>query len=55
MISNPASDEGKKCFEDTKTNFILVNPLFDSAQFKKLLEFDQVYMSDEAGVYYKNK
>jgi hypothetical protein len=54
MISAPASAEALKCFDQTKTNFIMVNPLYDSAQFKKLNGFDQVYMSDAVGVYYKN-
>ena len=53
MISAPASDEALKCFSDTKTDFIMVNPLYDSAQFKKLSDFDQVYMNDEVVVYYR--
>lgn len=53
MISNPASDEGNKCFNDTKTDFIMINPLYDSAQFRKLSDFDQVYINDEVGIYYR--
>jgi len=53
MISAPASSEGKECFENTGTDFIMVNPLYDSAQFRKLPDFNQVYVNDEVGVYYK--
>jgi hypothetical protein len=53
MISNPSSNEALECFSQTKTNFIMVNPLYDSAQFRKLSDFNQVYISDEIGVYYK--
>jgi hypothetical protein len=53
MISEPASNEALECFNQTKTNFIMINPLYDSAQFRKLADFDQVYMNDEVGVYYR--
>jgi hypothetical protein len=53
MISAPASSEASECFNQTKTNFIMINPLYDSTQFRKLVDFDQVYISDEIGVYYK--
>lgn len=51
MISSPGSSDGNFCFSDTKVNFIMVNPQFDSAQFQKLKNFDQVYMSDGTAVY----
>jgi hypothetical protein len=54
MISNPSSGVAAECFSNTGTNFIMVNPLYDSAQFKKLNSFDQVYMNDGVGIYYKN-
>lgn len=53
MISSPATPEAEKCFSETKTNFIMVNPLYDSAQFKKLNNFDEVYSSDGIAVFYK--
>jgi hypothetical protein len=53
MISAPASSEAMECFLETRTDFIMVNPLYDSAQFRKLADFDQVYMSNEVGLYYK--
>jgi hypothetical protein len=53
MISAPASSEAIECFDQTKTDFIMVNPLYDSAQFRKLADFDQVYANDGVSVYYK--
>lgn len=53
MISNPGSDEANECFSDTKTDFIMINPKYDSAQFQKLTDFNQVYFSPEIAIYYK--
>ncbi len=55
MISFPESKESEKCFEETQTNFIMINPSFDSQQFKKSDFFDQVYSSPHAAIYYRNK
>jgi len=54
MISNPNSTEAKNCFIETSTRIIMVNPQYDSAQFKKLADFNQVYLSDKIAIYYKN-
>ncbi|OGI16035.1 MAG: hypothetical protein A2Z52_02360 [Candidatus Moranbacteria bacterium RBG_19FT_COMBO_42_6] len=53
MISNPASAESQKCFSETGTNFVIVNPRFDSGQFRKLENFNQIYMSSEVAIYYR--
>jgi len=53
MISAPASSEALECFNQTKTDFIMVNPLYDSAQFRKLSDFNQVYANNEIAVYYR--
>lgn len=53
MISAPSSPEADKCFAGTKTDFIMVNPKIDSAQFNRLKNFWQVYSSDEVGIFYK--
>jgi hypothetical protein len=53
MISKPGSDEAKKCFSDTGTDFVMVNPKFDSAQFQRLSNFDQVYENNEIAIYYR--
>lgn len=51
MISNPAGSEAQKCFSETGTNFLIVNPLYDSAQFRRLGNFDQVYESSEIAIF----
>jgi len=53
MISNPASDDAKKCFADTGVNFIMLNPQFDSSQFKKLQNFDLVYNNKDIAVFHR--
>jgi hypothetical protein len=53
MISNPASPEAKACFLETGTNFILVNPNYDSSQFTKLKNFNRVYANNDTAIYYK--
>jgi hypothetical protein len=53
MIAVPNSDKGQKCFEDTGTNIVVVNPHFDSTQFKKSDEFSSVYQSNDIAVYIK--
>lgn len=54
MITTPASTEAKACFEGTHADFLMVNPTFDSAQFKKSREFWQVYASEDVTIYHKN-
>ncbi|MCX6766069.1 MAG: DUF1616 domain-containing protein [Candidatus Moranbacteria bacterium] len=53
MISSPNTDEGKKCFAETGTNFVVINPAFDSAQFQKSQQFDQVYSADEIAIFHR--
>jgi hypothetical protein len=54
MISTPNSPEAQTCLSETKTNFIMVNPTYDSAQFRKLENFDQIYSNPGVNIYYKN-
>jgi hypothetical protein len=51
MIAVPNTDKGQKCFEDTGTNIIVVNPHFDSVQFTKSEDFSSVYQSNDIAVY----
>lgn len=51
MIAIPNSDKGKKCFEETGTNIVVVNSHFDSAQFKKSDNFTSIYQSNDISVY----
>ncbi len=54
MISVPNTAEAKKCFAGTKTDFLVVNPKFDSAQFLKSRDFWQIYATNDIAVFYKN-
>jgi len=54
MISSPGSPESQTCFSETGTNFVMVNPRFDSGQFRKLENFSQVYFGPEIAIYYKS-
>lgn len=54
MISNPDGIEARDCFETTHTKFLMVNPQYDSAQFLKLKNFDQIYSNDNLAIYQKN-
>lgn len=55
MISNPNGPEAKQCFIDTETSFIMINPIYDSIQFQKLKNFNQIYANGGVTIYYKNK
>ncbi|OGI29683.1 MAG: hypothetical protein A2288_02050 [Candidatus Moranbacteria bacterium RIFOXYA12_FULL_44_15] len=51
MIGSPASGNSEKCFAETGVNFVMVNPRYDSAQFQKLDNFDQIYASNEIAIF----
>ncbi|HLN19214.1 MAG TPA: hypothetical protein VK255_03535, partial [Patescibacteria group bacterium] len=53
MISNPNGDDAKKCFSESGTNFLVVNPNYDAPQFQKLPDFNQIYISNDIAAYYK--
>jgi len=53
MISEPASENGKKCFAESGTNFLMINPIYDSGQFMKTNNFDWVYAGEKIGIFYK--
>lgn len=53
MISTPNMPNGQKCFNDLGVNFVMVNPRFDSAQFRKSPEFWQVYSGKNIAIYYR--
>lgn len=55
MISAPNSEDGKKCLNDLGINFIMVNPIYDAAQFQKTKDFWQVYANDEVAVFYRKE
>lgn len=51
MIASPNSEEAKKCFDGTGTNYIVVNPTFDAVQFEKSPDFAKVYSSEHVVVF----
>lgn len=51
MIASPNSDEAKRCFESTGTNYIVINPRYDSIQFEKSPDFAKVYSSNHIAVF----
>lgn len=53
MISTPNTPEAKKCFSETRTNFIMLNPKFDSMQFIKLKNFWKIYSAEGIAIFYK--
>jgi hypothetical protein len=53
MISNPGGQEAADCFLMTKTDFVVVNPHYDSAQFEKLPNFDKIYASNDIAAYFR--
>lgn len=55
MISNPSGKEARNCFEETKTDFIMVNPTFDKAQFDKLKNFNLIYNNPGVVIYYRKQ
>lgn len=55
MISAPNTPAAKDCFSGTETNLLVVNPHFDSAQFKKSTSTSLIYLSDSVAVYEREK
>ncbi|EKE11296.1 MAG: hypothetical protein ACD_15C00110G0004 [uncultured bacterium] len=53
MIASPSGQDARTCFAETGTNFIMINPAYDSAQFKKISEFDLVYSASKINTYYR--
>jgi hypothetical protein len=53
MISVPNTADGEKCFSGTGTDFVMLNPQYDSMQFQKSKNFWQIYSGKEINIYYK--
>lgn len=51
MISTPNLPKGEKCYTETGTNIVMVNPRFDTAQFEKSDTFSKIYSSDTVSIY----
>lgn len=53
MIATPTTSDAQKCFEATKTNFLMVSPKMDEVQFQKSNEFWQIYSASDISIFYK--
>ncbi len=54
MISIPNTAEGKRCFETSGVNIIVVHPLYDRSQFEKSNNFSRIYSSNDIHIYEKS-
>lgn len=55
MISVPNTAQGEKCYDETGTNFVMVNPSLDTAQFEKSEKFSRIYANDGVHIYARNQ
>ena len=51
MISVPNTARGEKCYTETGTNIVVVNPKFDITPFEKSSRFTRVYATDNIHIY----
>lgn len=51
MISVPNTPRGEKCYAETGTDYVVVNPHYDTTQFEKSGSFSRVYSSDMVDIY----
>lgn len=55
MISVPNTDRGEKCYNETGTNLVVVNPNFDITPFEKSASFSRIYSSENIHIYERAK
>ncbi len=55
MISVPNTARGEKCYTETGTNFVVVNPKFDITPFEKSAVFSRIYASPDIHIYTRNQ
>lgn len=53
MIESPTSEKSQKCYLDTQTKFIMINPKVDGIQFKSDQEFWKIYSGSEISIFYR--
>jgi hypothetical protein len=51
MISTPNTAEGEKCYRETGVRYLVVNPIYDRAQFEKSDSFSKLYMSETTAIF----
>jgi hypothetical protein len=54
MIATPNTPAGERCFRETGTDIVMINPLFDRSQFEKSPSFSRIYSSPLIQAYRKN-
>lgn len=55
MISVPNTARGEKCYTETGTNLVVVNPKFDITPFEKSIHFSRIYASENIHIYARTK
>jgi hypothetical protein len=55
MISVPNTARGEKCYTETGTKFVVVNPKFDITPFEKSPNFSRIYASENIHVYMRTQ
>lgn len=55
MISVPNTARGEKCYTETGTNFVVVNPNYDITPFEKSASFSRLYSSSDIHIYTRTK
>ncbi len=51
MISTPNTEAGVRCYDETGVRYLVVNPVYDRAQFEKSDSFSKLYTSQTAAIY----
>ncbi len=51
MISVPNTPQAQKCYTETGTNLIVVNPAIDNTSFEKSKNFSRIYTSEDINIY----
>lgn len=55
MISVPNTERAQKCYTETDTQYVVVNPKFDVTPFEKSSHFSRVYTSPDIHIYSRIK
>lgn len=55
MISVPNTERAQKCYTETDTQYVVVNPKFDVTPFEKSSHFSRIYTSPDIHIYSRIK
>ena len=53
MISEPSSQRAQQCFDETGTQFIMIDTASDEPQFKNNSEFSKIYQNKSISLFYR--